>query len=174
MYIVWVVVRCGQLDNTSLVPGLVGVHSEALTTDAKPNCSSLMVCLVLPHVLIHYPTFSYLPPTFLLPSSYLSPTFLIPFCKRRTLMLRSQGQLHGPGCSKPAPSQLRSAQNQLRSAQNQDSCMDRKTPLRSAQNQLQASFACLCSFYPLYVYGCLCLLSSDQCLLTMLESSQGM
>ena len=71
--------RCGQLDNTSLVPGLVGVHFEALTTDAKPNCSSLMVRLVLSHVLIHYPTFSYLPPTLLLPSSYLPPTFLLPF-----------------------------------------------------------------------------------------------
>ncbi len=26
-----------------------------LQTQAKPNCSSLMVCLVLPHVLIHLP-----------------------------------------------------------------------------------------------------------------------
>ena len=47
--------RCGQLDMSPLTQGCV--HFEARQPRAKPNCSSLMVCLVLPHhVLIHYPS----------------------------------------------------------------------------------------------------------------------
>ncbi len=36
---------------------LLSNTSEAFSqTQAKPNCSSLMVCVVLPHVLIHLPS----------------------------------------------------------------------------------------------------------------------
>ncbi len=57
-----------QAVHVSLVPGLVGY----ILRQGRQGPSQITARLVLPHVLIHYPTFSYLPPTFLLPFSYLS------------------------------------------------------------------------------------------------------